>query len=259
MPDIASLIQSSAAHAWLYLPLAAVLGALHALEPGHAKSLMAAYIVAIRGSAAQAATLGLSAAVGHTIVVWALAIAGLALGEKYIIEQAEPWLTLLSGVLIVLLALRMLWMLRRHSRHHKHGHSHDHAQDHSHDHPHHHDHAPPRPGRVTTGQIVWFGFTGGLMPCPSAIAVLLVCLQIKAFALGVAMVAAFSVGLAATLVAIGVSVAWGSGKLIERWTGFDRFAAKLPYLSAGFVLVLGLIVSAVGLSATGLLGTRRVK
>lgn len=129
MPDIASLIQSSAAHAWLYLPLAAILGALHALEPGHAKSLMAGYIIAIRGNASQAMILGLSAAVGHTIVVWALALAGLALGEKYIVEQAEPWLTLLSGILIVLLALRMLWMLHAHNRphDHSHGHTHDHA------------------------------------------------------------------------------------------------------------------------------------
>src|SRR5262249_17534355 len=74
MPDLAHLIQSSTTPAWLYLPLAALLGALHALEPGHAKSLMAAYIVAIRGTTSQAATLALSAAVGHTIVVWALAI-----------------------------------------------------------------------------------------------------------------------------------------------------------------------------------------
>src|SRR4051812_34247664 len=97
MPDITSLIQSSAAHAWLYLPLAVLLGALHALEPGHAKSMMAAYIVAVRGTIPQAALLGLSAAVGHTIIVWGLAIGGLLLGEKYIVEQAEPWLTLLSG------------------------------------------------------------------------------------------------------------------------------------------------------------------
>src|SRR6185295_2624246 len=264
MPDIAQLIQSSAAHAWLYLPLAVILGALHALEPGHAKSVMAAYIVAVRGTVSQAALLGLSAAVGHTIIVWGLAIAGLALGEKYIVEQAEPWLTLLSGILIVLLAIRMLWMLRRraghgHSHAHEHGHTHDSERGHSHDHAHPHDHPVGRPGAVTTGQIVWFGFTGGLMPCPSAIAVLLVCLQMKAFALGVAMVAAFSVGLAATLVAIGLSVAWGSGKLLERWAGFDRFAAKLPYLSAGFVLLLGLVISAVGLNATGLLGARKVK
>ena len=98
MPDLSQIIQASAAHAWLYLPLAVVLGALHALEPGHAKSLMAAYIVSIRGSSRQAALLGLSAAVGHTIVVWALAIIGLLLGEKLIVEQAEPWLALLSGI-----------------------------------------------------------------------------------------------------------------------------------------------------------------
>ena len=239
MPDITSLIQSSAAHAWLYLPLAVILGALHALEPGHAKSMMAAYIVAIRGTAPQAAALGLSAAVGHTIVVWGLAVAGLLLGEKYIVEQAEPWLTLLSGILIVLLAMRMLWMLR--GRHHHHHHDHDHR------HPHDHHHAPKVSGSVTTGQIVWFGFTGGLLPCPSAVAVLLVCLHIKAFALGVAMVAAFSVGLAMTLVGIGVSVAWGAGHAARHWPAFDRWAARLPYLSAAVVMGMGLILSAIGL------------
>lgn len=261
MPDIASLIQSSAAHAWLYLPLAVVLGALHALEPGHAKSLMAGYIVAIRGTVGQAVILGLSAAAGHTIIVWGLAIAGLALGEKYIVERAEPWLMLLSGVLIVLLALRMFWMLR-----HGKGHAHDHAHPHSHPHDHGHSHAPgevghghDRPAAATTGEIVWFGFTGGLMPCPSAIAVLLVCLQLKAFALGVAMVAAFSVGLAATLVAIGVGAAWGANKLAGRWSGFDRWAPRLPYISAGLVLVLGAVVTALGVNATGVLGLRRPK
>ena len=254
MPDISSIIQASSAHAWLYLPLAVLLGALHALEPGHAKSLMAGYIVAIRGTAAQAGVLGLSAAVGHTIIVWALAIAGLALGEKYIVEQAEPWLTLLSGVLIVLLALRMFWSLRRRSEEHHHHHDGNHSHHHGSNH-----HPLPRSATVTTGQIVWFGFTGGLMPCPSAIAVLLVCLQVKAFALGVAMVAAFSVGLAVTLVALGVGVAWGTTKVIDRWSGFDRWAARLPYLSAGFVLTLGLVITALGLNATGLLGTRKPK
>ena len=218
--------------------MAVLLGALHALEPGHAKSLMAAYLVAIRGTVAQAVTLGLSAAVGHTIIVWGLAIAGLILGEQYIVEQAEPWLTLLETD------------------------DHDHGHDHHHDHDHGatqagHHHAPAHPvGAVTTRQIIWFGFTGGLMPCPSAVAVLLVCIQIKAFALGVVMVAAFSVGLAATLVGIGISVAWGSGKLIQRWSGFDRWAARLPYLSAGLVMFLGLVISVFGLNATGLLGIR---
>src|SRR5919106_4482487 len=117
MPDIAGLIASGAAHPWLYLPVAVLLGAFHALEPGHAKSLMAAYIVAIRGTASQAVTLGISAAVGHTIVVWILAIAALAFGERYIVDEAEPWLTALSGILIVLLAIRMLWALRGHHHH----------------------------------------------------------------------------------------------------------------------------------------------
>jgi nickel/cobalt exporter len=250
MPDLTNLIQSSATHAWLYLPLAILLGALHALEPGHAKSMMAAYIVAVRGTVPQAAMLGVSAAVGHTIIVWGLAIGGLLLGEKYIVEQAEPWLTLLSGILIVLLALRMFWMLRRQHHHH-----HDH--DEHHDHNHSHD-VPKAVGAVTTGQIIWFGFTGGLMPCPSAVAVLLVCLQIKAFALGVAMVAAFSVGLAATLVAIGVSVAWGTGKVAHRWSGFDRWAARLPYISVGFVMFMGVVLTAVGLHSAGLTGGRHV-
>lgn len=252
MPELTAIIQSSAAHAWLYLPFAVALGALHALEPGHAKSLMAAYIVAIRGTASQAVTLGISAAVGHTIVVWILALAALALGERYIVDEAEPWLTALSGILIVLLALRMFWALRRHVRHHHH-HSHRH---HAHDHDHHHGHShepPPVTGPVTTGQIVWFGFTGGLMPCPAAIAVLLVCVQLKVFALGVAMVAAFSVGVGATLVVIGLAVVWSAGQLAKTWPGLERAMERLPYLSAALVLIAGLVMTAAGLSAAGVL------
>src|SRR5689334_21718603 len=210
--DLPGIIQASTSHAWLYLPIAVALGALHALEPGHAKSLMAAYLVAIRGTATQAVTLGVSAAVGHTIVIWLLAVAALAFGHQYLVEEAEPWITVLSGVLIVLLAMRMFWFLRRSSGH-SHGHSHD-----SHHHQHSdHNYAPNAStlaqGGVTTGQIIWFGFTGGLMPCPAALAVLLVCVQLNAFMLGVTMVAAFSVGVGATLVAIGVAVVWGSGRL----------------------------------------------
>src|SRR4029450_3001706 len=123
MPDLSQIIQIGAAHAWFYLPAAVILGALHALEPGHAKSLMAAYIVSIKGTAGQAALLGVSAAVGHTIVVWILAVAGLLLGNELIVEQAEPWLMFLSGVLIVMLAVRMFWSLRQGRKHgHDHGH-----------------------------------------------------------------------------------------------------------------------------------------
>jgi len=260
--DLTAIIQASTAYAWFYLPLAVVLGALHALEPGHAKSLMAAYIIAIRGTSRQAAVLGVSAAIGHTIVVWLLAIAALAFGRRYIVEDAEPWLTALSGVLVMLLALRMFWALRsrrQHSHHHHdHGHSHDHDHD-PHGHDHGHSHAPPAGAgpNATTGQIVWYGFTGGLMPCPAAIAVLLVCVHLKAFGLGVAMVAAFSIGVGATLVAIGLAVVWGSGKASARFPNIDRYAQRLPYLSAGIVFVIGALMTAAGLNATGILAARK--
>jgi nickel/cobalt exporter len=260
VPNLAQIIQASAAHAWSYLPVAVVLGALHALEPGHAKSLMAAYIVAIRGSSGQAALLGLSAAAGHTIVVWILAVAALLFGQNLIAEQAEPWLTLLSGVLVVLLAVRMFLRLRsggqhHHGNHHHHDH-HSHHHDHSHDHGHSPQHPQPKAG-ASSADIIWFGFTGGLLPCPVAIAVLLACIQLKQFTLGVAMVAAFSVGLAATLIAIGITASLASKKASTTWPWLDRIAQRLPYLSAGVVMILGLVMTAFGLQATWLVTQRK--
>ena len=247
MPDLSHIIQDGAAHAWFYLPVAVVLGALHALEPGHAKSLMAAYIIAIRGTSGQAALLGLSAAVGHTIVVWILAVAALLFGQNLIAVQAEPWLTLLSGILVVLLAVRMILRLRS-GHHHDRGNHHHHLHDHG---------RPQAKAGASVSDIVWFGFTGGLLPCPAAIAVLLVCIQLKQFTLGIAMVAAFSAGLAATLVTIGVAASWASGKASTTWPWLDRIAQKLPYLSAGIVMILGLVMSAFGFHAAWLATHRK--
>ena len=101
--------------------------------------------------------------------------------------------------------------------------------------------------------MIWFGFTGGLLPCPSALAVLLVCLRMKAFSLGFAMVGAFSLGLAITLVSIGVAAAWGVRKMQGSWSGFERFARFAPLVSAGVVLVMGIAMAVVGLQATGIL------
>lgn len=95
------------------------------------------------------------------------------------------------------------------------------------------------------------------MPCPSAIAVLLICIQIKAFALGVAMVAAFSIGIGLTLIAIGLAVVWGAGKLTKTWPGFERAAQKLPPLSAGLVLIVGSIMTVAGLNAAGMFSSRK--
>jgi nickel/cobalt exporter len=263
MPDLANLIQVGAANPWLYLPAAVLLGALHALEPGHSKSMMAAFIVAVRGTPGQATLLGVSAAIGHTIIVWMLALLGLYLGDKLILDRAEPWLILSSGLLIMVLAFRIFWMLRGVHSHHHHDHDHHHAHG---DHDHHHEprdahaaaHAREVQERfagnrhVTNFDIAWFGFTGGLLPCPAAIAVLLICLQLKAFTLGISMVAAFSVGLAITLVAVGIAAAWGTRVARARFAGLDKWGERLPYLSAGLVFLIGSFITAQGVWKLGL-------
>src|SRR5215210_997938 len=103
MPDIAQILQSGG-NGWLYLPFAVLLGALHGLEPGHSKTMMAAYIVAIRGTVTQAVILGLSAALSHSLVVWVVALLGLSLGREILNEQVEGWLLVGSGVIVVAIA-----------------------------------------------------------------------------------------------------------------------------------------------------------
>ncbi|PYK63050.1 MAG: nickel/cobalt efflux protein RcnA, partial [Verrucomicrobia bacterium] len=100
---------------------------------------------------------------------------------------------------------------------------------------------------ATTRQIVLFGLTGGLMPCPAAFAILLVCLQIKQFALGFAVVLAFSVGLAITLVTVGSVAALSMREASRRFAGFARFAPRLPYASVGLMSSIGVVVAALGL------------
>ncbi len=248
LPDVVQLVQSGATNPWLFLPLAVLLGAIHALEPGHSKSLMAGYIVAIKGTRAQAVLLGLSAAIGHSIVVWILAAAAIFFGDKLIVDKAEPWLELFSGLLIIALAFRLYTMMR-----HPHDHGHDHGEGEDHDHDHGHHHAPAKPKHVSTFDIIWFGFTGGLLPCPSAIAVLLVCIQLRAWGLGLAMVFAFSLGLAVTLVGIGVLAAAGAGFASSKFSAFDRWAERLPIISSVIVMVLGLAITVRGLSSLGVL------
>ncbi|MFQ7456347.1 MAG: nickel/cobalt efflux transporter, partial [Klebsiella michiganensis] len=124
MNDFASLLQQG--NAWLFIPSAILLGALHGLEPGHSKTMMAAFIVAVRGTLKQAVLLGLAATVSHTAVVWLVAMAGLWFGRGWNAQTSEPWFQLISGGLIVLIACWMLARTWRESRSHIHGHEHDH-------------------------------------------------------------------------------------------------------------------------------------
>ncbi len=279
MNDFTSLLQQG--NAWLFIPSAILLGALHGLEPGHSKTMMAAFIVAVRGTLKQAVLLGLAATVSHTAVVWLIAMAGLWFGRGWNAQTSEPWFQLISGIVIVLIACWMLWRTwresRPHAHHHhpQHGHDHDHDHDHHHHHEHHdhhHSHSPGAPlvaeewqdahqrahaqeinrrfdGRqVTTGQIVMFGLTGGLIPCPASITVLLICLQLKKFSLGATLVLGFSVGLALTLVASGAIAALSMKHATRRWPWLNDISRKAPWISGLLIIVVGIYMMLHGLS-----------
>ncbi|MCT7296507.1 nickel/cobalt efflux protein RcnA [Ralstonia sp. CHL-2022] len=363
MTAFTTLLQQG--NAWLFVPSAILLGALHGLEPGHSKTMMAAFIVAIRGTLTQAVLLGLSATVSHTAVVWAVAMAGLYFGRNWNAETTEPYFQVVSAVLIVAVAAWMMWRTWRSTHaahdhdhhHHDHDHGHDevqridtghgvvqlaifedgvpphfrltregtrgtawsaeqvqivterpdgrrqtfrfvqrdgfleseqsipephafvarlslgsehHRHDYDvtfteHDHEHNHDHsgldvssaeyqdAHERAHandirrrfanrEVTTGQIIVFGLTGGLIPCPASITVLLLCLQLKKITLGAALVLCFSIGLALTLVASGALAALSVKHVSRRWGGFGEFARRAPYFSGALIALVGLYV-----------------
>lgn len=102
---------------------------------------------------------------------------------------------------------------------------------------------------VTTGQIIAFGLTGGLVPCPASITVLLLCLQLKQFVLGAGLVLCFSIGLALTMVASGTVAALSVKQVSKRWSGFGNFARKAPYFSSALILVVGFYMAYQGASA----------
>ena len=273
MNDFTSLLQQG--NAWLFIPSAILLGALHGLEPGHSKTMMAAFIVAVRGTLKQAVLLGLAATVSHTAVVWLIAMAGLWFGRGWNAQTSEPWFQLVSGIVIVLIACWMLWRTWRESQphtHHDHHHEHDHHHDHGHRRDHRHASSSAAPlvaeewqdahqrahaqeinrrfdGRqVTTGQIVLFGLTGGLIPCPASITVLLICLQLKKFSLGATMVLGFSVGLALTLVASGAIAALSLKHATRRWPWLNDLSRKAPWFSGLLIIVVGIYMMLHGLS-----------
>ena len=114
MTEFSTLLQQG--NAWLFIPSAILLGALHGLEPGHSKTMMAAFIVAIRGTLTQAVLLGLSATISHTAVVWAVAMAGLYFGRNWNAEATEPYFQVASAVLIIGVAAWMIWRTLRDQR-----------------------------------------------------------------------------------------------------------------------------------------------
>jgi nickel/cobalt exporter len=370
MPDIVHALQTGSINLWLFIPAAILLGGLHGLEPGHSKTMMAAFIIAIRGTIPQAVLLGVSAAVSHSFIIWILAALALHFGNQWNAESVEPYLQLGSAACILALAAWMFLRTRRELAEAKaHQHSHSHSSGHQH---HHHDdsilvptghgmarlcvfekdtppvfrleflNAPPNDdfaletirgdgarevftfaardgffesttevpephefdalltfshaghdhtsrvefrensaprvageegeyqdaherahaieiaqrfaGRsVTTPQIMLFGITGGLMPCPAAFSVLLICLQLKRIAMGFALVAAFSLGLALTMVTTGALAAWSVHHAQRKFQGFGEVMRRAPYISCAVLTMIAFYMTWHGLQGLHLI------
>jgi ABC-type nickel/cobalt efflux system permease component RcnA/Tol biopolymer transport system component len=227
------------------LGISLALGALHALTPGHGKTVVAAYLVGARGTTRHAIALGSVVTLTHTGSVFLLGVVTLAASQYILPTSIIPMLELLSGLLILGLGIYLLWQrflswrrLRAHKAAHARSleHDHDHDRDHGHSHEHGHNHELPE--AITWRSLIALGVSGGLVPCPDAIAILLVAVAINRILLGLALILSFSLGLAVVLIVIGLLMV-NSRRLFERIGAFDRFAPLLPIVSAVVVLALG--------------------
>ena len=219
----------------LSLLIAAFWGAAHALTPGHGKAMVAAYLVGTRGTPRHALMLGGTVTIAHTAGVFALGFVTLGLSAFIVPEQLYPWLTLVSGLLVVLVGASVLRQRLR-SRGHVHHHDHHHDNDHQHDHDHHDD-------ALTSKGILGVGIAAGLLPCPSALVVLLSAIALHRIGLGLALIVAFSVGLAATITAIGL-VAVLATRTFSRLSFDGSLVRALPAASAALILTVGLVITA---------------
>ena len=193
-------------------------GALHALSPGHGKTMVAAYLIGTRGRPRDALVLGVTVTATHTIGVFALGLATLALSHYVLPEDLYPWLRLVSGLMVLVVGLAVL---RARARRHAHARGH-----------HHHHEEPGRRG------ILAMGASAGLIPCPSALVVLLGAIAQHQLGYGLLLIVAFSAGLAATLTAVGVLVVKAA-----RLPAPGRLAAVLPTVSALVIVGVGALLT----------------
>jgi ABC-type nickel/cobalt efflux system permease component RcnA len=247
------------------LGIAMSLGALHALEPGHGKTIVAAYLVGARGTARHALVLGLVVTASHTAGVYLLGAVTLYASRHVVPERLYPWLGAASGILIALLGVSLLyrrlvtpWLAGSegtasdfpdgHDAHgelspSEHADAHAHGAAHAHGHGHHH-HVPDGP--VSLRALVALGVSGGIVPCPAALVVLLSAVAMGRIGLGLLLIVGFSMGLAAVLIAIGLLVVHArrlvarlgrtaaDGALVRRW---------LPLTSAAVITASGVVIT----------------
>ncbi len=240
------------------LLLALVLGASHALTPGHGKTIVGAYLVGNRGHVRHAIFLGLTTTITHTIGVFILGFVTMLASNYILPKQLFPWLEFTSGALVVVLGLIMLRqrlanLLRygkpgphRHDpadldHHHDHD-AHDHA-DHDHD-AHSHSHLPSGADDqpVTWRSLLALGISGGLLPCPSALVVMLGAIALQRVAFGMLLIVAFSLGLAGVLTGIGLLLVYAR-QLFDRLPTDGRLIRGVSVASAGVVTLAGVAIS----------------
>src|SRR5882724_34597 len=233
------------------------LGAAHALSPGHGKTIVAAYLVGSRGTARHAIFLGGMVTFTHTISVFMLGFVTLFLSRYVAPEKISPVLEVIASVSIVWIGAMLLYKRIRALNGHGHSHDHDHADGHDHDHrhvhehdhdhgPHGHSHVPE--GDVTLGSLIALGASGGLVPCPSGLILLLGAIRFDRVGLGLMLLVAFSAGLAAVLTAIGLMVIYAKDFLPDSSKANSHPVFRLvPVVSAGVVLCVGLVMTGISL------------
>ncbi|MEO8539085.1 MAG: sulfite exporter TauE/SafE family protein [bacterium] len=242
----------------LSLLIAFAFGAQHALGPGHGKTMVAAYLVGSRGTPKHAVALGLTVTATHTSTVYLLGFVTLVAAAWLSPESVYLWTGVAAGVMVMAFGLALFVQRAISYRRaqapsgvHRHGifgkaHTHEphqhHHEDEAHDHPHPH---PQDAGRVTWRSLLSLGVLGGLLPCPSAVVVMVAAISQGQVLLGMLLIVAFSLGLAGVLIAIGCSLVLGRKIPARQRRLFEhplarRAIAVMPVVSALIVTIVGL-------------------
>ncbi len=266
--------------------IAIALGALHALEPGHGKTVVAAYLVGSRGTARHALMLAATVTASHTAGVYVLGALTLYASRWIIPERIYPWLGGVSGMIvaglgIALFSKRLSGLLSHHvdGYHHSHDHVHDHSHDHADDHEQHHDHhdgdnhdhhfhprrhdmfgrhvsgeASVNNDRLSTRGLLALGITGGIVPCPAALVVLLSALSLNRAGFGLFLIVAFSAGLAAVLIGFGLGVVYARRFMARILNVEGKFTTGwLPLVSSAVITIAGVAIAIQALANGGLM------
>lgn len=220
------------------LGLAFVLGMGHALSPGHGKAMVAAYLIGRSGRIRDAFTLGTIVTITHVASVIVLGIAALLLSRYFLPGDLYPWLGAFSGALVFVVGYVML---ARRAVHHHHHHDHSHHHHHSHD---------DQNGEVSWWSMLSLGIAGGMVPCPTALVVLLASVAFGRIVFGLLLIFSFSFGLAAVLIIIGILTVRAS-KLTEKFSGSRKWIENMPVVSAGLVMVAGVAIALNALHSGG--------